>query len=253
MEKYKPIRQLMAEGQFSKALDHLSRILQKAPDNEEVRQLEYTCREMIHIKNACKDEPEQKNAISTREYVSVHFRCAMKKICHWVFYLLTKLPLKWQQKIKADRFRAWEIRFTLDSDSQKDWLWELLFWDAKRRVIVFFSLIAIILLSLLLFILLASGGCNSDSPEGKNFSNTVKAAYAGDAQAQFLLGKKFYYGENVKKDADQALLWLTKAARSGHTQAAALLQKILVKQDIRTHEGQNIWSTNDIKKSGSSE
>ena len=31
MEKYKPIRQLMADGEFSKALDHLIRILQKNP------------------------------------------------------------------------------------------------------------------------------------------------------------------------------------------------------------------------------
>ena len=34
MEKYKPIRQLMADGEFSKALDHLVRILQKNPDDK---------------------------------------------------------------------------------------------------------------------------------------------------------------------------------------------------------------------------
>ena len=249
MEKYKPIRQLMADGEFSKALDHLVRILQKNPDDKEARQLEYTCREMIHIQNACGDEPEQKNEISVEEYVSVHFRRIMKKICHWMFYLLNKLPLKWQQKLKTDRFRVWEIHFTLDSDSQKDWLWELLFWDAKRRITVFASLIATILLCILLFLLLAFGrGNNSKSTGQRDFSVTVKAAYNGDAQAQFLIGKNFYYGESVKRDVDQALIWLTKSARAGHTQAAELLQKILVEQDIRVHDGQYIWKKNDNSK-----
>ena len=246
----------MADGEFSKALDHLVRILQKNPDDKEAKQLEYTCREMIHIQNACEDEDttDKKNAISVDEYLSVHYRRVIKKTCHWIFCLLNKLPIQWQQKIKADRFRIWEIQFTLDSDSQKDWLWELLFWDSKRRTIVFVSLIAAILLCILLFLLLASGGCNnSKETEQKDFSIILKSAYNGDTQAQFLVGKNFYYGETVKKDVDQALLWLTKAARSGHTQAAALLQKILVEQDIRVHEGQYIWKHNDKKKSGINE
>ena len=252
--KYKPIRQLMADGEFSKALDHLVRILQKNPDDKDARQLEYTCREMIHIQNACGDKPEQKNEISVEEYVSVHFRRIMKKICHWMFYLLNKLPGQWQKKIKADRFRVWEIHFTLDSDSQKDWLWELLFWDSKRRITVFASLITAILLCILLFLLLAfGGGNNSKETEKRDFSAIIKSAYDGDAQAQFLIGKNFYYGETVKKDVDQALLWLTKSARAGHTQAADLLQKILVEQDIRVHKGQYLWKQNDKKKSGINE
>ena len=247
--KYKPIRQLMADGEFSKALDHLVRILQKNPDDKEASQLEYTCREMIHIQNACGDEPEQENEISVEEYVSVHFRRIMKKICHWMFYLLNKLPLKWQQKLKTDKFRVWEIHFTLDSDSQKDWLWELLFWDAKRRKMVFAFLIVVLLLCITLFLLLAFGGCDkSDSSEPMVFAAIVKSAYDGDSQAQFLLGKNFYFGESVKRDVDQALLWLTKSARAGHTQAAELLQKILVEQDIRLHDGQYIWKKNDNSK-----
>ena len=249
MEKYKPIRQLMADGEFSKALDHLVRILQKNPDDKEAKQLEYTCREMIHIQNTCSDEPEQKNSISVEEYASVHFRRIMKKICHWMFYLLNKLPLKWQQKLKTDRFRVWEIHFTLDSDSQKDWLWELLFWDAKRRKMVFASLIVVLLLCITLFLLLAFAGCDkSDTSEPRDFSATIKSAYAGDTQAQFLLGKNFYFGESVKRDVDLALLWLTKSARAGHTQAAELLQKILVEQDSRVHDGQYIWKKNDNSK-----
>ena len=98
-----------------------------------------------------------------------------------------------------------------------------------------------------------SYGSNSKETEQRDFSAIVKSAYAGDAQAQFLVGKNFYYGENVKKDVEQALLWLTKAARSGHTPAAGLLQKILVEQDIRVHEGQYIWNQNDKQTSGRGE
>ena len=254
MEKYKPIRLLMADGEFSKALDHLVRILQKNPDDKEAKQLEYTCREMIHIHNACEEESEQKNEISVAEYISVHFRRFMKKVCHFIFLLLNKLPPKWQLKIKADKFRMWEIHFTVDSDAQKDWLWELLFWDAKRRKMVFASLIVVLFLCITLFLLLAFGGCdNSDSSEQLDFSTTVKSAYDGDPQAQFLLGKKFYFGESVKRDVDQALLWLTKSARAGHVQAAELLQKILVEQDIRVHDGQYIWKKNDNSKTESRE
>lgn len=38
MERYKPIQQLMADGEFSKALDHLVRILQKNPDDAKALQ-----------------------------------------------------------------------------------------------------------------------------------------------------------------------------------------------------------------------
>ena len=97
------------------------------------------------------------------------------------------------------------------------------------------------------------GGNNSKETEKRDFSAIIKSAYDGDAQAQFLIGKNFYYGETVKKDVDQALLWLTKSARAGHTQAADLLQKILVEQDIRVHKGQYLWKQNDKKKSGINE
>ena len=46
MEKYKPIRQLMAAGEFRKALDHISRILQKNPDDWDAKLLYGTCRMM---------------------------------------------------------------------------------------------------------------------------------------------------------------------------------------------------------------
>lgn len=39
--RYKSIQQLMADGEFRKALAHLSRILQKKPDDEDARKLEF--------------------------------------------------------------------------------------------------------------------------------------------------------------------------------------------------------------------
>ena len=190
----------MAEGEFSKALDHLARILQKNPEDKEAGQLEYTCREMIHIQNACEDGCEQENEISVREYASVHFRRNMKNLCHWMFCLLSKLPFEWQQKIRADRFRVWEIHFSVDSDTQKDWLWELLFWDTRRRRIVFSSLILVLLLCITLLLLLLFRGCdNSDSSEQRDFSTTVRSAYDGDSHAQFLLGKSFYSGKSLPR------------------------------------------------------
>jgi hypothetical protein len=247
MERYKPIRQLMADGEFSKALDHLVRVLQKNPEDKEAKQLEYTCREMIQIQHVCNDTTEEKSEISVEEYLSVHFRRIMKKICHWMFHLLNKLPLQYQQKLKADRFRVWEIHFTLDADSQKDWLWELLFWDTKRRITVFASLIGVILLGIALFLLLAfEGGSDSKSEEQISFSVLIQSAQEGDAQAQYSIGKKYYEGDNVQKDVARALYWLTQSARAGHSQAAALLQKILVEQE-RVEERKYQWKQNKNK------
>lgn len=245
MEKYKPIQHLMVQGEFRKALDHLERILKKNPGDKEAVRLEYLCREMIHIHSVCTEQTEQRKEISVSEYLSVHFRRIMGKICHVLFCLLNKLPEKWQKKVHADRFRVWEISFSIESDSEKDFVWESLFWDKKRRITVFASLIAVLLVCTTLFFVLMFGEKrDSELLYGNDFRNIVQLAYEGDAHGQFLMGKKFYYGEDVKQDIDQALLWLTKSARSGHTQAAELLQKILVEQDIRVNEGKYLWAPN---------
>ena len=242
MNKYKPIRQLMAEGEFRKAMDHIARILQKNPDDPEAKQLEYTCREMVHIQNSCEEDTARPNEISVEEYITVHFRRIMKQICRFIFVLLSKLPSAWRQRLYADRFRVWEISFTIDEDVQKDWLWELLFWDARRRMTAIISLLAVVLLGIVCLCLLAFGGCDdSENLPQNDFYTLIKAAEEDDANAQYLLGKSFYYGENVKRDSAQAVLWLTKAARTGHAEAASLLHRILVKQDVRGHDDNYLW------------
>ena len=241
----------MADGEFSKALDHIARILKKNPDDQEAKQLEYTCREMIHIQNACEEDPERKNDISVDEYVTVHARRLVKKLCRLAFTVLTRLPEGWQKKLNTQRLLEMEKRYTVETDSQKDWMWELLFWDTRRRITVFSFLIAALLLGITMFLVLFFHGCEQTDPEFKNdFSALVQAAHDGETQAQYLLGESFYYGKNVNRDVEKALFWLAQAARSGHFQASELLQKILVEQDIRVQEGKYIWGAKDERSSG---
>ena len=53
------------------------------------------------------------------------------------------------------------------------------------------------------------------------------AADAGHAEAQYMMGSFYYYGETgASKDSVQAAEWLSKAATQGHEKAAELLAKI---------------------------
>ena len=242
MDKYKTIQQLMAEGEFRKARKLLAELLQKNPDDKAAKQLEFTCREMLRIQDDCMETPKEKNDISVQEYFSVHFRKAMKAFCSFAGRTLSKLPPSWQQKISADRFKTWKENFTVEADSQKDWLWELLFWDAKRRMILFSSLIAALLLAASLLILLCLGSCNSDVQEEQgNLNAIIREAEEDNAHAQYLLGKKLYYGEGVRRNVDFALTWLTRSAKSGYEPAGVLLQKIMVEQENSRQEGTFSW------------
>lgn len=233
----------MANGEFREASKHLSGILKNHPDDKEALQLAHTCREMIHIQNACSENnasPETR--ISAGEYFSVHYRRIMKKLCHFVFQLITLLPSALQQKIDPERFNSLENHYTVETDSQKDWLWEMLFWDARRRAILFTSLIVLILLFVSFFFLLVWGGNSKNSSPRQNFASLVNDAQENNADAQFQLGKSYYFGEGVKRDVDQALIWLTKASKKGNPQAAELLQKILIEQDVSLHKGTYLWN-----------
>lgn len=250
MEKYKAIRLLMAEGEFRKALDHITRVLQKNPQDKEALKLENVCREMIHIQHACMEESEQKNEIPVTEYIAVHFRRLMKNLCHFCFLKMNLLPEKWQKILKIDRFRVWEEKFTPESDAGKDWLWELLFWDTKRRKNVFILLIIMLVLftACFSFLVFVHSCRESDTTLLEdNFSAVQKAAYDGDAHAQFLIGENYYYGRTVKKDVQQARVWLIKASVAGHAQAAELLQKLMVELDYRTPDNEQLWKQDNKK------
>ena len=241
MEKYQTIKELMAAGEFRKAQEYLAGVLQKNPDEQEAKQLEFTCLEMLRIQSACEEKPEEKNNISVQEYFSVHFRRVMKAVCRFAELGASKLPPSWQKKINAARFKEWKDNFTLEADAQKDWLWELLFWDAKRRMILFSSLIGALLLATLLFFLLSLGSCDSDVPEAKDPNAILKAAYEDDAHAQYLLGKKYYSGEGGRRDIELAKSWLTRSAKSGYEPAGVLLEKIMVEQENSRQEGTFSW------------
>ena len=50
-------------------------------------------------------------------------------------------------------------------------------------------------------------------------------AEQGDSNAQFDLGKTYYYGDRVDSDYDKAISWLKKSAEQGNTAAKSQLQK----------------------------
>jgi len=53
-----------------------------------------------------------------------------------------------------------------------------------------------------------------------------RAARQEHAEAQFALGLAYADGHGVQKDANEALGWLLESSRSGHQQAAQLVDRI---------------------------
>jgi TPR repeat protein len=84
------------------------------------------------------------------------------------------------------------------------------------------------------FALLALG-CDKGSPTTKsggganpaetislttaNIATLTKLAQSGNTEAQFLLGKRYYSGDGVEKDFNEAVAWYRKAAQQGHAKA----------------------------------
>jgi TPR repeat protein len=56
-------------------------------------------------------------------------------------------------------------------------------------------------------------------PPDNDFYSARESAAAGDAQAQFALGNRYFSGVGVPQDYGQALLWFTKSANQGFAQA----------------------------------
>ncbi len=48
-------------------------------------------------------------------------------------------------------------------------------------------------------------------------------ARAGDAEAQWLMGNAFYFGEEVETNKDEAVYWYTLSAQNGNSSAMARL------------------------------
>ncbi|MDO5296827.1 MAG: tetratricopeptide repeat protein [bacterium] len=66
-----------------------------------------------------------------------------------------------------------------------------------------------------------------DAFKKKDYATAVKyyqqAADLGDAEAQFYLANRYYHGQGVAEDKEQAFYWYEKAARQGNTDAQACL------------------------------
>ncbi len=55
---------------------------------------------------------------------------------------------------------------------------------------------------------------------GNSYVNKIrKEAESGDAEAQFALGARYYFGKGVKKDYAEAFSWFSKAAEKEHIKA----------------------------------
>jgi len=52
------------------------------------------------------------------------------------------------------------------------------------------------------------------------------AAEEGDAAAQFMLSKHYYFGDQVEKDLDRAARWFSAAADQGHQEAQENLGRL---------------------------
>ncbi|MDM8548953.1 tetratricopeptide repeat protein [Desulfobacterales bacterium HSG2] len=78
----------------------------------------------------------------------------------------------------------------------------------------------------------ASASADSDIPEEeKTFKWYLKAAEQGDAKAQFILGKKYSDGDEVKADQQKAFKWYSKAAEQGHAKAQFELGEVYSEKD----------------------
>lgn len=66
-------------------------------------------------------------------------------------------------------------------------------------------------------------GLGTQKNHAEVFAQYCKLAERGDAGGQFELGMMFFYGQGVPQSAQEAILWLRKAAAQGHTGAKAAL------------------------------
>lgn len=66
--------------------------------------------------------------------------------------------------------------------------------------------------------------CSSEEKEMEEsskakISSIISRAHQGDTAAQFTLGFKYYFGDQVRQDKDSSKYWLGKAADAGHERA----------------------------------
>ena len=70
------------------------------------------------------------------------------------------------------------------------------------------------LFSLIFSLILSASPCFAAS-----FQEISKAAEAGDAHAEYKLGKMYLYGDAVPEDTEEAIKWFQKSAEHGDASA----------------------------------
>ncbi|MCW5730667.1 MAG: sel1 repeat family protein [Alphaproteobacteria bacterium] len=74
------------------------------------------------------------------------------------------------------------------------------------------------------------------SDGARTMQDLTVAAEAGDRQAQFELGRRYFRGIEVERDAEAAAHWLQRAAIGGHLVARIYLQELTAETDAG-HQG----------------
>ena len=73
----------------------------------------------------------------------------------------------------------------------------------------------------------------------KRYLDNIKKAEAGDAEAQFEVGKAYDLGEGVEKDLAQAAVWYKKSASQGNMKAQNNLGDYLTREVRRESFDEN--------------
>lgn len=75
--------------------------------------------------------------------------------------------------------------------------------------------------------------CNSvkneySTDKNRKIESLIIKATSGDSAAQFSLGFKYYFGDQLKQNKDSAKYWLGKAAEAGHEKAKSTYEAFFV-------------------------
>ena len=97
----------------------------------------------------------------------------------------------------------------------------------KYKTILSLVLLAVLVLGGIILVNLTSRPDSTDNKKERTLTETVKAAEAGEAKAQFKLGDMYYYGNNgVSQDNSMAMAWYRRAADQGYADAQFSIGKM---------------------------
>ena len=78
-------------------------------------------------------------------------------------------------------------------------------------------------LSIIIFLVFA---CSVLGQTTATLDTLRQKAEQGDADAQYNLGIMYIAGDGIKRDENEAKIWLEKSAAQGHVEAARLLKSL---------------------------